>query len=114
LLAIFCRAPDVGSDPRGADLQYISQDAGVPHSYELEISMKVELWAGITIDGRSSAIWIPMKRGYEGGEAEGGGFGIKDIKPYEDRSPVTSLYIIINIQDNRYCHGAGQQMDYRL
>jgi hypothetical protein len=38
-----------------------------------------------------------MKRGCEGGEAEGGGFGIKDIKPYKDRSPMTSLYIIYKI-----------------
>jgi len=59
--------------------------------------MRVELWAGIVISGRSSVIWISMKRGCEGGEDKGGGLDVKGIKPYEARSPVTSLDIIYKI-----------------
>jgi hypothetical protein len=34
---------------------------GFPHSNEPEVSMKVELWVGVTPSGRSPVIWIPMK-----------------------------------------------------
>jgi len=37
--------------------------------------MRVELWAGVTQNGWSSAIWIPMKRDPEGGETKGRGLG---------------------------------------
>ena len=53
---------------------------GFPHSNEPEKSMKVELWVGVTQSGWSPAIWIPMKRDPEGGEAKGEGL-IKSIKP---------------------------------
>ena len=46
---------------------------GFPHSNEPEISMKVELWVGVTPNGRSPVIWIPMKRDLEGDEAKGRG-----------------------------------------
>jgi hypothetical protein len=42
--------------------------------------MRVELWVGVTQSGWSPAIWIPMKRDPEGGEAKGEGL-IKSIKP---------------------------------
>ncbi|MDT7895825.1 MAG: hypothetical protein RQ855_06435 [Desulfurococcales archaeon] len=48
---------------------------GYPHGNEPEISMKVELWVGVTPSGRSPAIWIPMKRVPEGFEAKGRGLG---------------------------------------
>ena len=46
---------------------------GFPHSNEPEISMRVELWVGVTQSGWSPAIWIPMKRDPEGYEAKGRG-----------------------------------------
>jgi len=48
---------------------------GFPHSNEPEISMRVELWVGVTQSGWSPAIWIPMKRDPEGDEAKGRGLG---------------------------------------
>jgi putative transposase len=48
---------------------------GFPHSSEPEISMKVELWVGVTPSGRSPVIWIPMKRDPEGDETKGKGLG---------------------------------------
>ena len=48
---------------------------GFPHSNEPEISMKVELWVGVTQSGWSHVIWIPMKRDPEGFEAKGRGLG---------------------------------------
>jgi putative transposase len=50
---------------------------GFPHSNEPEVSMKVELWVGVTPSGRSPVIWIPMKRDPEGDEAKGRGLDIK-------------------------------------
>jgi len=44
-----------------------------PHSNEPGTSMKVELWVGVTPSELSPVIWIPMKRGSEGGEAKGRG-----------------------------------------
>jgi putative transposase len=55
---------------------------GFPHSNEPEISMKVELWVGVTPSGWSPVIWIPMKRDPEGDEAKGRGL---DIKQYQAR-----------------------------
>jgi len=43
------------------------------HSNEPEISMKVELWVGVTQSEWSPAMWIPMERGSEGFEAKGRG-----------------------------------------
>ncbi len=48
---------------------------GFPHSGEPEISMRVELWVGITQSGRSPTIWIPMEGDPEGDEAKGRGLG---------------------------------------
>jgi len=65
-----------GRDPRGARIDTErSQDAGFPHSNEPETPMRVELWAGVTQNGWSPVIWIPMKRDPEGCEAEGRGLG---------------------------------------
>jgi hypothetical protein len=49
---------------------------GFPHSNEPEISMKVELWVGVTPSRRSPVIWIPMKWDPEGYEAKGRGLDI--------------------------------------
>jgi hypothetical protein len=46
---------------------------GLPHGNEPEETMMVELWVGVTPSGWSPAIWIPMKRDPEGGEAKGRG-----------------------------------------
>jgi putative transposase len=43
---------------------------GLPHSDDLEKTMKVELWVGVTPSGWSPVIWIPMKRDPEGSEAK--------------------------------------------
>jgi hypothetical protein len=66
-----------------------------PHSDEPEISMRVELWVGVTPSGRSPVIWIPMKRGSEGGEAKGGGIDqdLMGLNP-ADRSEQVSLLIL--------------------
>jgi putative transposase len=53
---------------------------GFPHSNEPEISMKVELWVGVTPSGRSPVIWIPMKRDPEGDEAKERGLDIKQCQ----------------------------------
>jgi putative transposase len=53
---------------------------GFPHSNEPEISMKVELWVGVTPSGRSPVIWIPMKWDPEGDEAKGRGLDIKQCQ----------------------------------
>jgi transposase len=42
---------------------------GFPHSNEPEISMRVELWVGVT-PSWSPVIWIPIKRDPEGFEAK--------------------------------------------
>jgi hypothetical protein len=63
-------------DPREVGLRR-SQDAGLPHSNDPEKAVKGELWVGVTPSGRSPVIWIPMKRGPEGGEAKGRGLDIK-------------------------------------
>ena len=52
---------------------------GFPHSNEPEISMKVELWVGVT-PSWNPVIWIPMKWDPEGDEAKGRGL---DIKQYQ-------------------------------
>ena len=44
---------------------------GYPHGNEPEISMKVELWVGVTQSEWSPAIWISMKWDPEGFEAKG-------------------------------------------
>jgi len=49
---------------------------GFPHSNEPEISMKGELWAGVTLSGWTPVTWIPMKRDPEGSEAKGRGLDI--------------------------------------
>ncbi len=46
---------------------------GFPHSGEPEISMRVELWAGVAQSGWSPTIWIPVEGDPEGGEAKGKG-----------------------------------------
>jgi hypothetical protein len=46
---------------------------GFPHSDDPEETVKGELWAGVTQSGWSPVIWIPVKRGPEGGEAKGRG-----------------------------------------
>jgi len=43
------------------------------HSNEPEISMRVELWVGVTQSRWSPAIWILMKGDPEGDEAKGRG-----------------------------------------
>jgi putative transposase len=48
---------------------------GYPHSNEPEISMRVELWVGVT-PSWSPVIWIPMKWDPEGDEAKGRGLDI--------------------------------------
>jgi hypothetical protein len=48
---------------------------GFPHSNEPEVSMRVELWVGVTPSGRSPVIWIPMKRDPEANEAKERGLG---------------------------------------
>jgi putative transposase len=53
-----------------------------PHSNEPEISMKVELWVGVTQSGWSPAIWIPVKRDPEGFEAKGRGLEIKQYQAH--------------------------------
>jgi len=55
---------------------------GYPHSNEPEISMRVELWVGVTPSGRSPAIWIPVKRDPEGFEAKGRGLEIKQYQAH--------------------------------
>jgi putative transposase len=55
---------------------------GFPHSNEPEVSMRVELWVGVTPSGRNPVIWIPMKWDPEGDEAKGRGL---DIKQYQAR-----------------------------
>jgi putative transposase len=46
---------------------------GFPRSEDPEETMKVELRAGVTLNGRSPMIWAPMKWGSEGNEAKGRG-----------------------------------------
>jgi hypothetical protein len=53
---------------------------GFPHSNEPEETIMVELWVGVTLSGRSPAIWIPMKWDPEGDEAKERGL---DIKQYQ-------------------------------
>jgi hypothetical protein len=53
---------------------------GFPHSNDPEETVKGELWAGVTPSGRSSVIWIPMKRGPEGCEAKGRGLNTKQYQ----------------------------------
>ncbi len=50
----------------------VKPKCGLSHNYEPEISMMMGLWVGVTQSGWSPAIWIPMKRGSEGGEAREG------------------------------------------
>jgi len=59
---------------------------GFPHSNEPEISMKVELWVGVTPSGRNPVIWIPMKRILRALKPREEGL-IKDVKPNETRTP---------------------------
>jgi hypothetical protein len=49
---------------------------GFPHSYEPEEVMKVELWVGVTLSGRSPVIWILMEWDLEGSEAKGRGLDV--------------------------------------
>jgi len=46
---------------------------GFPHRDEPEISMRMEMWAGVTQSGKSQVISIPMKRDPEGDKAKGKG-----------------------------------------
>jgi putative transposase len=46
---------------------------GFPRSGDPEETMRVELRAGVTLNGRSPMIWAPMKWGSEGDEAKGCG-----------------------------------------
>ena len=46
---------------------------GFPRSEDPEETMRVELRAGVTLNGRSPMIWAPMKWGSEGNEAKGCG-----------------------------------------
>jgi hypothetical protein len=58
---------------------------GYPHSNEPEISMRVELWVGVT-PSWSPVIWIPMKWDPEGRKPREEGLS-KNIKPNETRTP---------------------------
>ncbi|MGB9730011.1 MAG: hypothetical protein ACPL1B_09125, partial [Thermoprotei archaeon] len=68
---------------------------GFPHSYEPESSMRVELWVGVTLSGRSPVIWIPMKGDPEGDDVKGEGLISNYIKPNENRTPTKILMIIL-------------------
>ena len=46
---------------------------GFPRSKDPEETMRVELQAGVTLNGWSPLIWAPMKWGSEGNEAKGCG-----------------------------------------
>ncbi|MGC9067998.1 MAG: zinc ribbon domain-containing protein [Thermoprotei archaeon] len=74
---------------------------GFPHSYEPEESMRVELWVGVTLSGRSPVIWIPMKRDPEDDDAKGEGLISNYIKPYEARTPYYSNYYTIPQGESR-------------
>ena len=55
---------------------------GFPRSGDPEETMRVELRAGVTLNGWSPLIWAPMKWGSEGNEAKGfGEVYIKQCKP---------------------------------
>jgi hypothetical protein len=62
---------------------------GYPHSNEPEISMRVELWVGVT-PSWSPVIWIPMKWDPEGRKPREKGLISNNIKPNETRTPLTS------------------------
>jgi len=64
-----------------------SRMGGFPHSNDPEISMKEELWAGVTPSGWSPVTWIPVKGIPRAVKPRGGGLISSDIKPNETRTP---------------------------
>ncbi|MGB9728896.1 MAG: Tfx family DNA-binding protein [Thermoprotei archaeon] len=71
---------------------------GFPHSYEPESSMRVELWVGVTLSGRSPVIWIPMKGDPEGDDVKGEGLISNYIKPNENRTPKFGLFTVQQLE----------------